>query len=138
MKYDVHMYYVMRSKFCGIEADSHEAAIDKVHNFELDPDETEDADEVVGWLVDQVGDQDFENSISFEADGVTRVNIKTWWVSYDDSDGNNFDLMVRAYDKKDALALWREYYGEGLMDGEEDFAKVREMKIPTERGVVSW
>lgn len=77
MQFDVHLYHVMRAKFTGIEAPSHEAAIIAVRALPMSMAvENEDAEEVVGWLVDVVGDEEHSQTIGFEADGKTRDNAK--------------------------------------------------------------
>ena len=137
--YNVHMYYVMRAKFCGIEADSHEQAIALVRDLPIsEAVETENADEITGWLVDVPKDESYQNSKAYQPDGVTLEGLRWFHIHFDDDDGDNFDLLVHTYDTGDAFKLWQEYYGEDFDDvGFEDVA-IEEKRVPAGRGVIPW
>jgi hypothetical protein len=70
MKYNVHAFAVVRVKIEGIEANSQKAAIEQVRNDfnfckkfdKYKSPETEFAEEIAYWLVDEVGDSDYKNS----------------------------------------------------------------------------
>lgn len=68
MKYRVHLYRVVRVDY-EIDADSQLEAIDKAdRNFDpFDLRRGEDAEECVGYLVDEVGDNAFDNTILYSA-----------------------------------------------------------------------
>lgn len=69
MKYNVHVYHVMRSKVCGIEADTHEAAMKKADElFSENYDERENAEEVTGYLVDEENDDEYLNTRMYDAE----------------------------------------------------------------------
>ena len=84
--YDVHIYATARIKVAGVEADSQPDAIREALDLvEITPllrcgdqiakrhgaVEVDDAEEITGFLVDEVGDEDFRNSRSYGPDGVT-------------------------------------------------------------------
>ena len=79
----VHIYHVTRTKF-GVLATNHQDAIKAAeHEFETLPSGqtwdsdtpgylgSEDACEVLSFMVDEAGDEEFERSASYEADGIT-------------------------------------------------------------------
>ena len=79
----VHVYHVTRTKF-GVLATNHQEAIKAAeHEFETLPGGqtrdsdtpgylgSEDACEVLSFMVDEAGDEEFERSASYEADGTT-------------------------------------------------------------------
>lgn len=79
-KYDVHIYAVVRVKVSGVEADNMpeaiESAVEQADIDELFPHrvypwgvETEDAEEIVGYLVDVVGDGEHSMTTYYEQDG---------------------------------------------------------------------
>lgn len=98
MRYFVHIYHVVRSKVL-VEADDHKQAIEKADDglaevnrrlfFErlssleeevkMAPQfdaislpyhlQTESAEEVSGYMVDEVGDEEYERSLSYDAEG---------------------------------------------------------------------
>lgn len=76
MKYDVHIYAIVLVKVRNLESVSHATAIEKAM-AETDLNElfstpnTEFADDIDGFLVDEVGDEDFRSSKQYEKDGVT-------------------------------------------------------------------
>jgi hypothetical protein len=74
MKYDVHIYAVVRVKIEAVEADSQVAAIQEAQKG-LDLEEAvrsgEYAEEITGFLVDEVGDENYSQSRAYQADGVT-------------------------------------------------------------------
>lgn len=137
--YNVHCYHVVRSKFVDIEAPSPEAAIEATRDMDLSlAVESEDAEEVTGWLVDVVGDENYEKSVSYEADGKTREGLKYFYIRYEDDLGINWDLFVRAYNHDDAYAVWQEAYDcsvEGVGIEEVDITACRTQEG---RGAVPW
>ncbi|GEM_PF-3459221 len=89
MLHNVHLYAVVRVKVCGVDADSHQQAIAHAQDaVDLDallnqtligPQTTEAelretvttieyADEIVGALVDEHGDEEFLNSTAYHQD----------------------------------------------------------------------
>lgn len=69
MKYNVHVYHVVRTKVPDIEASSHEEAMKKADElFANSGYETESAEEVAGYLVDEQGDGEFASSRSYGPD----------------------------------------------------------------------
>ncbi len=139
MIYDVHMYHVMRAKFCAIEADSHEQAIEIIREADLSyANEHEDAEEVTGWLVDVVGDEQYENSRSYQCDGVTLDRLKYYYVRHDTDYGLNLDLLVHAYDQADAFKVWQEYYEDATDDVGFEDVSIERMVVPTDRGAMAW
>lgn len=69
MKYDVHVYHTVRSKFSNIKAESYEDAIKKTESMSYkDADETEHAEDVTSYVVDLVGDDDLSKSLLFDVD----------------------------------------------------------------------
>lgn len=85
-QYFVHVYHAVRTKI-SIEADSHEAAMKAAYEFVPDlasenvPFEaerdfqghgtihhTESSDEVLSYLVDEVGDEEYHNTAAYDAD----------------------------------------------------------------------
>lgn len=99
MKYNVHLYALVRVKVNGIEAESQTEAIDKAEGlinfndlFDDDHpsyargvvDHIEYAEEIPHALVDEDGDRDYENSQLYDVDGgewvpvvpqSTRINL---------------------------------------------------------------
>lgn len=74
MKYDVHIYAIVRVKVQSIEAESQTEAIEKARvntDMEQAIQEGEFTDEVTGYLVDEAGDAEFKNTRVYLADGVT-------------------------------------------------------------------
>ena len=83
MKYNVHLYRTVRVKICGIEADNHPDAIEKAEeefHKHFQPSSfanhvgsyvTEDAEETTCFLVDEEGDEEYENTRWYCADGKT-------------------------------------------------------------------
>lgn len=72
-KYRVHIYTVVRVPF-EVEAQDQAGAIEAARNL-LEPTsfrsrDAEDAEEVVGFLVDEDGDEEYSLSRSYDADGV--------------------------------------------------------------------
>lgn len=138
-RYNVHCYHVVRSLFKDIEAESHEDAIEATRHMDFQlAAESEDAEEVTGWLVDVVGDDDYSNSIGFEADGQTWDSVRTFYVKAPDPNNweNNYDLIVRAYSSDDAEKIWREYYELGE---DEIFPEhITMLQIHNYRGPVPW
>jgi len=68
-KYRVHVYLVVRVPF-DVEAESQEEAIKAAEKL-VDNDsyrlpEAEDAEEIVGYLVDEEGDEEYERSVSYD------------------------------------------------------------------------
>ncbi len=68
MKYNVHLFPIVRVKVHGVEADSQEEAIKKAEDstdfndlFNKAPD-IEYAEEVAYYLVDEVGDEEYERT----------------------------------------------------------------------------
>lgn len=74
MKYNVHIYAVVRIKYVNVEAGTMEDAIKNaldMADLERDwrtasPDYAEFADDVTGYLVDEVGDDEFEHTVAFD------------------------------------------------------------------------
>ncbi len=82
MKYDVHIFAVVRVKVAGIDAGGQTEAIVKAEDsvdlyrlFEnrgaFGVETTEFADEISLYLVDEVGDSTYERSCYYAADGRT-------------------------------------------------------------------
>jgi hypothetical protein len=86
MQYHVHIYHVVRTKV-SIEAEDHVDAMKKadefIPNIQVEHvtfeeesrflghgtiHHTEDAEEVVSYLVDEVGDEEYHNSVSYDAE----------------------------------------------------------------------
>lgn len=80
MKYDVHVYAIVRVKVTDIEAETQEAAVEKAENrvFELgeelflrsyvpieDIGHTEWAEDIHGFLVDEHGDSEYERTQAY-------------------------------------------------------------------------
>ena len=127
----VHIYHTMRSKF-AVDAESHKDAIDKAQeifllsspvrsgmmglvtpSMELDVHAqvglgyllSEDADEVTGFLVDEVGDEGHENSLFYDERGdVILLGHGPMSVSLDSRER---DTILAA------LRLWQRIGGEG-------------------------
>lgn len=80
--YNVHIYREMRLTYERIEADSPEAAaLIARDRLSEDADDIEDCDgEDLGALIDVVGDEDHEQSVSidFESDASARPRRKCW------------------------------------------------------------
>lgn len=78
MKYDVHLYTVVRVKCSGIEADSYKDAIERAEkdfccydsSYHLQQclasGDAEYAEEIVGALVDVVGDESYNQTAYFD------------------------------------------------------------------------
>jgi hypothetical protein len=86
MKYDVHIFAVVRVKIAGVDAESQTEAIvnaeDSVDLYRLfeNPgafgvEATDFADEITHYLVDEVGDSTYERSRFYEADGKTVLDL---------------------------------------------------------------
>lgn len=139
--YDVHMYHVMRAKFCAIKADSHEHAIEIIRETDFDyayANEHEDAEEITGWLVDVVGDEDFENTRGYEADGVTRDGLRYFYIRFEDDNCTNWDLLVNAYSEGDAFKVWQETYEDAVEDVGFEDVEVNKQVLPAGRGAAPW
>ena len=79
MKYNVHMYTVVRVKILDVEANSQEEAIKRVRDHVnlndllnrshplSNVEHVEFVDEITGYLVDEQGDQKHERSRFYEA-----------------------------------------------------------------------
>lgn len=69
MKYDVHLYAVMRYKYTGIEAESQTGAIDaavKLFNADTPPAyPPEFAEDIAYYLVDEEGDEEYARSYMY-------------------------------------------------------------------------
>lgn len=94
-KHDVHIYVTCRVKVLNVEAANHQEAMEKAEAaasfYSLLPDETSDhknrpttdcaiesggyAEEVTGFLVDEVGDTEYEKSRFYDADGELQDHI---------------------------------------------------------------
>ena len=86
MKYDVHIFAVVRVKVAGIDAESQ---IEAIHNAEgsvdlytlfskpgsVSVEITEFADGISHYLVDEVGDLTYKRSRFYEADGETVLDF---------------------------------------------------------------
>lgn len=76
MKYRVHLYVTIRFVLEGVEAASQLEAIEKaekkiltdLNQGRMNLYEHEYADEVTGYLVDEEGDEEFLNSVSYDQD----------------------------------------------------------------------
>ena len=66
-RYYVHVYETYRSKF-EVEADSMEEACEIAANNPPDFMDREPAEEITGFLVDEVGDTDYVNTKLFDPD----------------------------------------------------------------------
>lgn len=67
MKYVVHRYIVVRQPI-AVEAESQLAAIDLADEAEVDLRACFDAEETVGYLVDEVGDSEYVHTRYFDKD----------------------------------------------------------------------
>ena len=68
----VHIYHVVRSKFGVVAADQKSAvtaAMSEFCEFPRNALETESAEEITGYLVDDAGDEECQNSTSYDPDG---------------------------------------------------------------------
>jgi len=77
MRYKVHAYMTVRVPFDDIEAESQQAAI-KIAEYrasdirtlrDMADLEAEPADEITGFLVDEEGDDEYERSQTYDANG---------------------------------------------------------------------
>ena len=74
-KYNVHLYAVVRVDISNIEAESQQAAIRKaeeetdLHTLLDALEAVEYGEEIIGYLVDEVGDDEFRKSRNYNADG---------------------------------------------------------------------
>jgi hypothetical protein len=79
MKYNVHIYATVRVKVCGVEANSQVEAMKMAevntdlhelfpYKTQADGTETEYAEEVTGYLVDQHGDEEYTHTRYYDAD----------------------------------------------------------------------
>lgn len=82
MKYNVHIYPIVRVKVCDIEADSQKEAIKLAETqvnlyrlFDADGPEVEYAEGIDGFLVDEVGDSDFRRSTWYNNNGERREPV---------------------------------------------------------------
>ena len=86
MKYDVHIFALVRVKVAGIAAQSQaeaivkaEDSVDLYHLFDnagaFGVEATEFADEITHYLVDEVGDLTHQRSRFYEADGTTVLDF---------------------------------------------------------------
>lgn len=89
MKYRVHVYMTVRIPFDGIEADSQLAAIYTARKMageqcqtlrDMVDLEAESAEEITGFLVDEEGDDDFNRSLSYNAEGETDAEVAQYGV----------------------------------------------------------
>lgn len=66
--------------------------------------------------------------------------VLTWYVRapHESDVEMDFDLIVRAYDQKDAKKLWVEYWEDEYLDYDKSEFSIRELIIPEGRGVVAW
>ncbi len=74
MKYDVHVYATVRVKFEGVEADTQPLAVKQAvaeyqRRYGGGVVMGEDAEEITAALVDEVGDGEYRNSATYDADG---------------------------------------------------------------------
>ena len=88
-KFDVHLYAVVRVKVSGVEAASHEAAVEQAINDTdvyacIPGPDTEFADEYSHFLVDVVGDEDNDES--------------KWFYSLDQPSTSNLKRLVAWFD----------------------------------------
>lgn len=72
--HDVHIYAVVRYKYAGIPAESQTdaiAAADKLFAASQGRDATDSeyAEEITGYLVDEAGDEEYENTQEYDGDG---------------------------------------------------------------------
>ena len=70
MKYNVHIYAVVRLKVEGIEADTHRDAIrSALASVDLDREfqgeRTEYAEDITSYVVDEVGDENYEHTRTY-------------------------------------------------------------------------
>jgi hypothetical protein len=86
MKYDVHIFAIVRVKVAGISAESQAEAIDKAENSVdlyrildnpggVGVQGTEFADGISHYLVDEVGDSTYRQSRFYEPDGKTVLDF---------------------------------------------------------------
>ena len=74
-KYNVHLYAVVRVDISNIEAESQQAALKKaeeetdLHTLLDATEAVEYGEEIIGYLVDEVGDDEFRKSCNYNADG---------------------------------------------------------------------
>lgn len=143
MKFFVHVYHVMRSKY-EVEAEDQLAAIKKTDEFNVfhtrgDAIEEESAEEITGYVVDVDGDEDYSQTRSYQFDGVTLDGLKYYYVFHESEDGNDMDLLVNAYSEDDAFSVWQEYYHAWDIDDVTFEDVIIELKkVPTARGAMSW
>lgn len=158
-QYYVHVYHVVRTKI-SIEAENHVDAMKKADEFipnivrsnipfEAESQfqghgtihHTESAEEVTGYLVDEVGDTEYQNTRSYDDDySPTKSGPKLllFMIVHSDDDGNNWDALIEAPDAGRATELWREaYWGS---DADEDYIPERIFVVsPTgEEGMLAW
>jgi len=75
VKYRVHVYMTVRVPLDDIEAESHQAAIAiarekaPVTFRDMADLEAESAEEITGFLVDEAGDEEYERSQTYDANG---------------------------------------------------------------------
>lgn len=84
MKYRVHVYMTVRVAFDGIEAESQGASLDIARKMAGEQCQTvrdvadlegEMADEITGFLVDEEGDEEYQNSTAYNAEGESAAEI---------------------------------------------------------------
>jgi len=88
MKYDVHLYCVVRVKVCDVEANNQRVALEKAEQmpdlyrlFDRVIDETYEvawAEEIDSYLVDEVGDEEYEHSVTYDKNGEPIVERDPW------------------------------------------------------------
>ena len=130
----VHVYHVTRTKF-GVLATDHKEAIKAAeHEFETLPGGqtwdsdtpgylgSEDACEILSFMVDEAEDEEFERSASYEADGITpsRTSIapspsprRFMFAAARDGDMLLDTIEAASIDqaRADAIALAHEHFG---------------------------
>jgi len=110
MKYDVHLFPVVRIEMGHIEAGSPAEAI-KVAKERWNPDSMtargglppKYADEISHFLVDEVGDEEHQNSQFYEADGKTPLTAKRLVIGVEG--GNVASVIVSTSELTEALVM---------------------------------
>jgi len=115
VKYNVHLFPSFRVLVENVEAESQEAAIEAAQDVDWHPYPMVYSEGMIGFLVDEVGDQTFEHSQFYMADGETPAPPVT--------ELDMYRLL------QDSLSLYREHQPRGM-----DWANFRR-RVETALGV---
>lgn len=171
MRYFVHVYRTVRSKIL-IDAANHREAMEKADesleeaNRRLQyeyfsplvsvPEErkiceqleapfhlaTDDAEETTAYMIDELGDEEYHNSVTYDADYTPHYSgpkLKLFFVACDDEMGENFDAVVQAENAADAQRMWAEQWEWDITDPDRPKPRIWEINPPKgQAGVLGW